>query len=141
MTASDSQGAGIFFHRVGWQQEVWIANVRYEHAIGMHPGVNGGDQGSSWAEFTIPPGAKYFTAIFGMARQDINPANFGYAGGTVSIDGRQVWSGTLSGSMAVTVPSIPIPPGARKLRLATDSLGTRWSDHTTWANPRFSSRP
>lgn len=140
MTAQDSQGAGIFFHRVGWQEEVWIAGVRYTHAIGMHPGVNGGDQGTSWAEFSIPAGAKFFQVSFGMARQDIHPDGYGYAAGAISIDGRQVWSGTLSGPQVIVVPAIAIPAGARTLRLAVDSLGTRWSDHTTWANPRFTTK-
>jgi hypothetical protein len=141
MVASDSQGAGIHFHRVAWQETVWIAGVVYQHAIGMHPGVNGGDQGSSWAEFTIPPGAKYFKGIFGMARQDIHPNNYGTAAGIIYIDGQMVWSASISGATAVEVPPIPIPRGARILRLATDSLGTRWSDHTTWADPRFTSEP
>lgn len=142
MSAQDSQGAGIYFHRVAWQELVWVAGTVYKHAIGMHPGVSGGgDVGGSWAEFKIPLGAKYFSASFGMARQDTYPSNYGSVGGAILIDGKQVWSGTLSGSMKLDAKSILIPAEAKVLRLAVDSLGTRWSDHATWLDPRFTSQP
>lgn len=143
MTAWYSPGAGIFFHRVGWQEQVWIAGVRYDHAIGMHPGVNPAnpDQGSAWAEFRIPPGARTFRTIFGMARQDIHPNDYGEALGGVSIDGRTVWSGMLRGPNRIVLPPIAIPAGAQTLRLFVDSAGSRWSDHTTWADPRFTASP
>jgi len=141
MSAQDSQGAGIYFHRVAWQELVWVAGTVYKHAIGMHPGVSGSDVGGSWAEFKIPPGAKYFSTSFGMARQDTDPTSYGVVGGSILINGKQVWSGTLSGSMKLDVSPILLPQEATVVRLVVDSQGTRWADHATWLDPRFTSQP
>lgn len=137
MISSDSQGAGIFFHRVSWQTEVWIDGVRYEHAIGMHPGTLGGDHGSSRADFSIPLGATIFKTSLGLARQDIHPNDFGNARFTIVIDGREVWTGVAEGPKVIHVPEIRIPSKAKVLRLITDSNGSRWSDHATWVNTHF----
>ncbi len=123
----------IQWGRVYWQPEVWIDNVHYEHAVGMHPPENE----IAYAEFKIPPGAMYFQTVFGLARQDINPTNYGTAAGRILIDGKPVWESTVSGPQALTTPRIPIPKGAKRLRLEVDPLGTNWSDHATWGNAHF----
>lgn len=120
--------------RVYWQQEVWIENIRYQHAIGMHPPV----QGVGYAEFSIPAHAKYFQTIFGLARDDNNPYSYGEAAGLIYIDGIRVWKGTASGPRALPIVRIPIPEGAKRLRLVVDPLGTNWGDHATWVNALFS---
>lgn len=123
----------IQWGRVYWQPEVWIDNIRYEHAVGMHPP----EKDIAYAEFKVPPGAKYFQAVFGLARQDTHPTSYGNAAGRIFIDGSFVWAGTVSGPKALTTPRIPIPKDAQRLRLEVDPLGTNWSDHATWGNAHF----
>lgn len=122
------------FNRVSWQEEVWISDVRYSHAIGMHPP----DKSSCFAEFSIPRHARYFRSIFGMARFDEKPGAHGRALGKVLIDDELVWSATLSGKSVSQTHAIGIPIGAKVLRLETDSLGTNWGDHATWVESHFS---
>jgi len=123
----------IQWRRVYWQPEVWIDNVRYEHAVGMHPP----EKDIAYAEFNIPPGASYFQTVFGLARQDTYPTGYGNVAGRIFIDGSTFWEGTLSDPKALTTPRIPVPKGAKRLRLEVDPLGTNWSDHATWVNAHF----
>ncbi len=123
----------IQWGRVYWQPEVWIDNIRYEHAVGMHPP----EKEIAYAEFKVPPGAKYFQTVFGLARQDTYPTSYGNVTGRIFIDSSLVWEGTVSGPQALTTPRIPIPKGAKRLRLEVDPVGTNWSDHATWGDSLF----
>lgn len=125
---------GLQFNRVYWQPEVWIASVRYQHALGMHAPI-----GVGFADFRIPPGAKVFQALLGLARQNTAPG-LGEAAARIYIDNQRVWQSTVSSSSQTAGVRIQIPAGAKTLRLEVDSLGTNWSDHTTWADPRFTSK-
>lgn len=128
---------GLQLGKVYWQNEVWIDNVRYFHALGMHPP----DNGIGYAEFRIPNGAKYFQSVFGLARQDTSPTSYGNAAGRIYLDGNPAWEATVSGANLVRSARIPIPVGAKILRLEVDSLGTNWSDQTTWGDPYFTGSP
>jgi hypothetical protein len=123
----------IQWGRVYWQPDVWIDNVHYIHAVGMHPPA----EARAYAEFRIPPGAKYFQTAFGLARQDIYPSNYGHAAGRIFIDNTLAWEGTVSGPKALTTFRLYIPAGAARLRLEVDPLGTNWSDHATWGDAYF----
>ena len=123
--------------KVYWQEEAWIGGERYEHPIGMHAP----DNGIGYAVFSIPLGARFFTTVFGLARDDKNSNSYGDAIGRVYVDENLVWTSNTSGSKAIHAPAIPIPPSAKTIRLEVDSKGTNWADQTTWGNPRFTSAP
>jgi len=120
--------------RVYWQAEVWIENLPYQHAVGMAAP----DNGVAYADFKVPPGANYFQTIFGFARDDKNPNNYGYAIGRIYLDDDRVWESAVSGAKAMHTSAIPVPIGTKRLRLEVDSQGTNWSDQTTWGDPYFS---
>jgi hypothetical protein len=125
----DLQLGGVY-----WQHEVWIENLRYEHAVGMAAP----DNGIGYADFKVPPGAKYFQTIFGFARDDKNPNGFGNAIGRIYLDDDRVWESAVSGAQAMHTGAIPVPSGTKRLRLEVDSQGTNWGDQTTWGDPYFS---
>ncbi len=110
---------GLQLGRVYWQTEVWIENLQYEHAVGMHAP----DNGVGYADFKIPLGAKSFQTIFGLARDDKSSNNFGNAIGRVYLDNDLVWESAVSGAKAMHTPAIPVPSGTKRLRLEVDSQG------------------
>lgn len=120
--------------RVYWQNEVWIDNQRYQHAVGMAAP----DNGIAYTDFKVPSGAKYFQTIFGFARDDKSPNSYGNAIGRIYLDDDRVWEGAVSDAKAKDTGAIPVPRGTKRLRLEVDSLGTNWSDQTTWGDPHFS---
>jgi hypothetical protein len=130
---------GLWFNRVYWQDQVWIAGVRYIRVLGMHAPASG----AGFVEFRIPPGARFFQTTFGLARQDSapNPNMFGDAEGRILIDAKPVWAQRVSSGTQLRTASVPVPSGAKILRLEVDSLGSNWSDHTTWADARFTTTP
>lgn len=139
LLGQDNIAGGVQFNRVQWQEQVWINGIRYFHAIGMHPGTDPPLVG--YADFQIPTGARYFRALFGLARQDTAPGSLGDAAGRIYLDGTRVWEGRVIRTATLETPAIPIPPGTQVIRFEVDALGDRWSDHTTWANPRFTQQP
>ena len=126
---------GLQLGKVYWQSEVWIEGLRYEHAVGMHAP----DNGVGYADFKIPAGANFFQTVFGCARDDKNPNQYGNAVGRIYLDDDLVWESAVSGATAMHTPSIPIPAGTKRLRLEVDSQGTNFGDQTTWGDPNFTS--
>jgi hypothetical protein len=132
----DNIHGGLQFGKVYFNSTVIIDGHDYTgDALGMHA-----PDGVGYAEFQIPRGAKFFKSVVGLARQDINPNNYGQAICRVYVDQDLGWSQELRGTSAKLV-SIGIPSSARVLRLEVDGEGNNWSDHTTWGNPRFTSSP
>jgi len=129
---------GLQWGRVYWQKNVWIGDKSYDHPLGMHAP----DNGTGYADFKIPPGAKYFRTVFGLARdeKDPNPEKFGSAIGRIYLDGQAVWESGVSGPAAIHSPAIEIRVGAKELRLEVDSQGSNWGDQTTWGDPYFSAK-
>jgi len=119
---------------VNWQDDVWIDGKTYKRALGMHAP----EKGVGSAEFRITRGARYFRTVFGLARDDKNPDDYGDAQGRILIDGKEMWKMRVSSNARAYSVSIEIPRGAKVLRLEVDPLGANTSDHTTWGDPFFS---
>jgi len=123
---------GLHFGKVYWQPTAVIAGVDYTgKALGMHA-----PDGVGFAEFNIPAGARYFSSVVGLARQD-STGDYGAATCRIYIDGQLQWQAYLSGAAVTQTPNIGIAPGSKVLKLEVDGGGSAWGDHTTWGDPRF----
>jgi hypothetical protein len=125
---------GITFGKVYWQNDVWMNDVQYFSAVGMH----GAGVGPSWATFRIPKGAKGFTTVFGQARQDGNSCST-VARGSIYADNVRIWSQVISGnwSNAAVTATVALPANATVLKLAVDSVDSYVCANTTWGDPHY----
>ncbi len=127
------------FDETLWQKDIWIEGERHIHGVEMHPKPNG----VAWAEFEIPPGARFLLGVVGLAQYDGEPAcrTLGKARARAAFYGIEphLWTITPTRSHLVQVE---IPDGAETLRLETDSGGSRDNtcDHVTWGSLRYASR-
>jgi hypothetical protein len=135
-TQSNVHGA-VQFGRVYWQNDVWMAGIRYSHAVGMHAPATG----IGTADFQIPVGSTFFRAIPGLARLDGSSCS-GDDSVAVYVDGVRRWGARLTGSSLNAVASMPridFGAGSRFLRLEVNALGNSYCAHTTWGDPYFGS--
>lgn len=124
---------GFQFGRVYWQPEVWIAGMNYTgRALGMHPPA-----GACSATFAVPHGAQYFVSLVGLAREDPKPDQFGDALFQVQLDGEVVAAERIAGGTMTARIKIRLRQPTSTVTLITDSLGSNYADHATWADPRF----